>query len=130
MQKTSLLTIKNMEENLKRINGLWNSLSLGFYENFFESLKDNNVTDKELTLAVKYVRDTCKYPTPFISEFIGFIQKYREDYIPEKSEPTSEEIEAKKERDRLWQETTDAFNQKLLNGDFEYKEPEPPEEFK
>jgi len=130
VQKYSLLT--SIAKNAEKINGIWPSLPISFYDNFFESLKDNKVTDKELTIAVKHVRDTCGYPTPLISEFINFIKKIREEYSTEDIKLTPEEIEANKiaeeEADRIYLAERDAFNKKLLDGEFEPKD-ETPEGF-
>jgi hypothetical protein len=92
VQKHTLLA--SIAKNAEKINGIWPSLHIGFYENFFESLKDNRVTDEELTRAVKHVRDTCKFPTPRISDFIEFI---KEDRIGRVDTTSTTESEAEKQ---------------------------------
>jgi hypothetical protein len=107
------------------IHKVYPSLSEGFYDILCDRIKAHNFTDYELTMAVNHVIDTCKYPIPLIAEFISFM---RPDgvIVPTEKELNPEEIEAKRiaqeEADRIYLADRDAFNQRLLNGEFEPKE--------
>ena len=94
---TSLLTINCISENIDRIMLMFPSLSEGFYDMFFESLKDNKITDEELTSAVKFVRDTYAYPSPpRVADFINYILRQRpkpEEKIEDLQEVAHPEVE-------------------------------------
>jgi hypothetical protein len=113
------------------IHKVYPALNEGFYEILCARIKAHHFTDYELKKAVEHVIDTCKYPVPLVAEFISFM---RPDGVIEQIEPelTPEEIEENRvkaeEEEKIYLADRDAFNQRLLNGDFESKE-ESPREF-
>lgn len=66
---------------MQKIKKSFPSLEAEFYDILCDRLKENEVTDNELTEAVNHVIDTCIYPTPTIAQFITYIQDKR-DSIP------------------------------------------------
>ena len=112
------LSLECISENVERIIRLFPSLGDDFFDMFFESLRDNNVTNEELTDAVKFIRDTYIYPSPpKVADFISYILRQRpmpEEKIEDLQEVPCPEAEEKKRKfiEKLMSEPLDPIDYK------------------
>lgn len=58
-----------------KIKEAFPTLPIEFYNILCERLKEKKFTVVQITEAVNGVIDTCKYPTPTIAHFIGYIEE-------------------------------------------------------
>ena len=110
MRNTSLLTIENVKRSLEKINKLFPTLNEDFYDLFCESLKENKVTDEELTDVVRYMRDDFRYKEARVSDFISYIKENRIPPEERKEEISEDRIIINPEKEREQEE----FNARLL----------------
>lgn len=71
------LTQKGVEKATVKIKNSFPTLEGGFYEVFYDMIKEDGFSDQRLIDSVNHVIRNCVYPQPTIAQFLSFDKKVK-----------------------------------------------------